>query len=171
MINSKSILAILALAAVVALGGCGGSDSGSSSQSDDVALAGSTGPPTKAEFIKRAEEICRKADRREYFQASAYREKHEKELNKLSPVAAEEKLIRHIVLPSVTRQAEEIEALGAPKGDERKVAAIIAAIEAGVRKAEKDPYSIEFEGPGEYPFTEVAYLTGKYGLGECANPA
>jgi hypothetical protein len=158
MLKSITIFVALALAAAALVAGCGGSDEATASK-----------PPTKAEFMKKAESVCAKAKATRFNEGAAYRKDHEKELNALEPIPAEEKIIRAIVLPSVTKQAEELKAIGAPKRQEKKIAAIVAAIEAGVKGAEKNPYAIELEVPAENPFKKADALIRTYGFQVCRN--
>lgn len=141
-----------------------------SSDADGEAAVAEAGPLTKAEFIKRADEICKKADDRQYFRAAGYREDHAKELSKLAPVPREEKMIRIFVLPAIETQIEEIEALGVPEGDEAKIERILTEMKKGVKVAEKDPYSVSYEVPSAYPFRKLSELAGEYGFSECTNP-
>jgi hypothetical protein len=160
----------LALACALFVVGCGGSDGESISQTDSTARTANAGPLTKAELIKRGDEICAKADQRIDFQAPGYREAHEKELSKLSPIAAEEKMIRIFLFPSIRRQVRELEALEPPVGEEKKIQAIITAIDVGMRKAVKEPYIVSQEVFGKYPFVEVEELAQAYGFEECDTP-
>lgn len=163
------IFPVAALVAALFVSGCGG-DSGDSGSAAGSTAAASTGPLTKAEFIKQADRICKKADDRVYYGASAYRETHAKELNKLEPIPREEKMIRVFVLPSIERQIAEIESLEAPKGDEQKIEAILAELKAGLKYGEKKPYSVSYEEPSEYPFAKLSELAREYGFNECSNP-
>jgi hypothetical protein len=78
-------------------------------------------------------------------------------------------VILAVELPSIVRQTREIEALGFPKGEEKKLRAIIDAIEAGLRQARKNPYSIELENPGEDPFLKADLMIREYGFIGCRN--
>ena len=86
-------------------------------------------------------------------------------------MTAEEKILRVIVLPSVTQQAKELAALVPPKGDEAKIKALVAAYESGRKKAEAHPYYLETGGPSKYPLREAAELARAYGFRECRIPA
>jgi len=152
-------LALAAMAVLVA--GCG--------SSDDSATATTPPPATKAAFMKQAEKICVKAKADRYSEAVAYRKKHEKELEAMEPIPAEEKIIRAVGLPSIAKQFEEIEAIGIPKGQEEKLEAIFAALKQGLKGAEKDPYAIELEVPSKNPFLKVDDLIRDYGFQECRN--
>ena len=76
MTKIRLTLPILALMVAVAAAGCGGGSDGGGTGS-----ASSGGPPSKALFIKRAEEICGKADKKQHDEAANYREEHFKELS------------------------------------------------------------------------------------------
>jgi hypothetical protein len=155
----------LALTFTALLPGCGGG------QDASISKATETGPLTKAEFIKRGDEICRKADTTQFNEASRYREKHGKELGKLPPIPAEEKVIVAIILPSIRRQMKELEALGTPKGEEKMVKSFFAGIEAGLKRAAKHPYHVEWEYPSQNPFLAVDEALANYGFAYCSNQA
>jgi hypothetical protein len=163
-------LAFIVLALFIA--GCGGGDDeATGSASDGTTSAESSGPPSKAEFTKQAEDLCYQAKRDRYFEARKYRRVHKEELEELSPIPSEEKIILAVELPSILKEAKELEALGAPKGDERKIEAIVTEIETGVEKAKKNPYSISLEVPSEYPFRKLNGLIRAYPLAACRNIA
>jgi hypothetical protein len=162
-------LKIIALPTAIALGfaifGCGGSD-----ETPTAASASSARPLTKAAFIKRADAICAAADKQIDFRAPIYREAHEEELGKLSPIAAEEKMIRVFLFPSIKKQVKDLEALDPPKGDEAKIQEIIVGIKEGMKKAEKKPYILSQEVRGKYPYTKVSELARAYGFKDCDEP-
>ena|ERR1051325_1385826 len=158
---------LLALPAAVALflAGCGGGQSSSS------ATAAQTGPLTKAEFIKKADEVCRKADVTQTNEGRRYRRVHAKELAKLAPIPREEKLIVAIILPSIRQQMRAMGALDAPKGEKEKIQSFVAGIEAGLKKAKKHPYSVEPEVPSQNPFLSVNEAMIRYGFAYCSDMA
>lgn len=166
------VLFLVALALVIT--GCGGgSDDETSSAGGDTSLAKSNNEvaPDKAEFVKQAEAICNKSNTERFNEAVKYRKKYAKELDTMSPIPREEKIISAVVLPSVQKEAEELGELVPPKGDEKKIAEIVSLVEKGVKEAEKDPYSISFEVPSEYPFREAGLKIRAYGINDCRNIA
>lgn len=166
---SKSFPIVVALVLVVALlgTGCGDSD-----ESEGTSASSATSQSlSKEEFIRQAETICRETDDRKGREALRYTVDHKKELAALSPVAAEEQILRAVVLPAIVEQARKIEALGAPEGEEAKVKELLAAVDLGMTKARKNPYAIELEVPSEYPFIKYANLARAYGFSECRNLA
>jgi hypothetical protein len=148
----KLLPALPALALIAVLGvGCGG---------------GGDATITKAELIKKGDAICEKTDTTQVEEFQSYGKKHEKEFKRLPGDRVERLLIVRIGLPSIRREGEEIEALGAPSGDEKEVEALTAAIENGLKAAEKNPPSVEV--PAENPFRKADKLAREYGFTACA---
>jgi hypothetical protein len=150
MPKSILVLAVLAPAAFMLVTGCGGGDA----------------TITKAELIKQGDAICEKADNMQYEESIAYEKNHAKSFSGLSGAAIQEKLMVAVGLPSFLTEAKELEALGSPKGDEEKVKAIIVGIEEAVKKADKDPKSVEASSS---PFNEPDNLAREYGFKACAS--
>jgi hypothetical protein len=76
-----------------------------------------------------------------------------------------EKVIK-LGLPQIQVEAEELDELGAPEGDEEQIDAIVAGIEDGLKKAEEDPISTNKSGAAN-PFAAVDKLTTDYGFKVC----
>jgi hypothetical protein len=140
------ILAFNALALLLA--GCGGG-------------GGSTATLSKAEFIKQADAICKKAQQAESKKLREYVREHP-EILTIQPEIKKDRLVLALASPLVQREAGRLGALPAPKGEEEKVAAIVAAIEEGVKKAEEDPLSTV---RGTY--LQASKLSTEYGLRQC----
>lgn len=164
-----SIFPILALAALALLiVGCGGGDEATGSANGGASSV--SGPPTKAEFIKQAEAICEKARKDRYAEVENYWRAHRSELEPLDPTAREEEVDRAITIPGVLKEAREVGALPMPTGDAKTIAAFVAGIEVGVKKARAHPYSISHEIGSVYPFTKANDLIRSYGITDCENP-
>jgi hypothetical protein len=150
---SKRALNLLALASafVVLIAGCGSSDATLS----------------KSEFIAKADAACKKADKTQAGEAAAYQRVHAKEFASLSEEERIEKLIDVVLLPSIKREAEGIEALPPPSDDEQKVQGIVKGIEKAIKEAEKDPGSVETSTGSGGPFHDVDKLAREYGFKEC----
>lgn len=150
-----SALAVLvALAAVVA--GCGGGDS--TTDSTTVVL-------TKTEFIKQGDAICKEATEKNQSEAEDFAKENDFELEKASKDQLEE-AIAEVLAPSLNKQAEEIDALGAPSGDEKQVEEIVVAVEDAAGEIEDDP-SLAFE---EKTLTKPNQLAKAYGFKVCGQP-
>ncbi|HEX5713101.1 MAG TPA: hypothetical protein VFX85_07290 [Solirubrobacterales bacterium] len=145
--------AVLALAAVGA--GCGSSDDSTETVEETVTL-------TKAEFIKQGDQICKQAEEDSESEAEEFAEENDFTLEKASEEQIEE-AIDEVLVPALDRQAEEIQALGAPEGDEEQVEAIIVALEDASATVADDP-SQAFEGE---PLKEATELAEDYGFKVC----
>jgi hypothetical protein len=157
-----------AIAVALILGGCGGTGSsdpsaGTVSKEGEVSSASSPSP-TKAEFIKRGDAICRKTDTIQKESLDAYTEQHPGEIKS---VADQEKIIIQVALPPIKTEIQELAALGAPKGDEAKIQEIISGLEDALQAAERAPLTLlGTEGEGE--FAKPDKLAESYGFVDCA---
>ncbi len=133
---NKAFLAVVAvlvaLAAIVA--GCGGGDD---TTDETVTL-------TKAEFIKQGDAICKKGNDQSEKEAEEFAEDNDFSLEKASKDQLEE-AVSEVLVPNLERQTEELDALGAPEGDEDEVEAIIVSLEDATGEIEDDP-GIVFQG-------------------------
>lgn len=161
MVKVSSAIFVAAAVGISASVGCGGGGGA-------TATSASQGPLTKAAFIKRGDAICEEIDKIIDTKAQRYRKKRAKTLNRLSPTAAEEKLVRVIVLPSIAREVDEIEALGIPRADEKKVKAIFDQVGTAIEEAREKPLAVEGEyGWEENPFTPLEEQLREYGFEPC----
>ncbi len=167
MLRRTVALSAVVLAVALFSVGCGGGGSTTSNPTTTTTVA-NKGPLTKAEFIKQADEICRKKDLEQDQDARIYRNQHSKQLAQLKPIPREEKVIRVVEFPSIAKQTEEIKGLEVPPGDEKQINALIVSMEVGLTKAKKNPYSIELE-VGKNPFEKADRLLRAYGFVDCRN--
>lgn len=138
------LLPVLAIVAISA--GCGGDDDpGESASADRSSPAGAAegaegapedaAPPEpittsslpKAQYLKRANTLCKREEEAREREARAFQESGEGSLDERT-----EKLLQDIYLPSVEDQLAALRELGAPRGDARQVEAIIAGFEEWV---------------------------------------
>jgi hypothetical protein len=150
MIKQIFLTSVLVLAAALFMAGCGGGDDKASTL-------------TKAEFLKQGDAICKKADKAQETEFAVYAKAHSKNLETKT---GREKLILVAGLRPVLAEAEELAALGVPSGDEKEVEAIVTGIKEAVKKAEKNPQSVE--ALSKNPFEEVDELSREYGFKICA---
>jgi len=146
----KAFLAIGLAIALVAITGCGGGDDGG-----EETL-------TKVEFIERGDEICSKAEERSEPEAEEFAEENGFDLEKATNGELEEAIVE-VLVPALNQQAEEIDALGAPEGDEEEIDAIVVALQDGAAEVEDDP-SLVFE---DEPLKEASQLARDYGFEAC----
>ncbi len=138
------LISVLAVAAIAA--GCGGDDSSSSL--------------TKAEFVAQSEDMCKQirkevqAELKPFIAANA----------KNSPKETEEKLLTAIVVPTLQKEVDEFEEIGAPEGEEEQFDAIVVGLEKVIQTGEED-----FAGwtAATDPFREVDQELKAFGLEVC----
>jgi hypothetical protein len=145
------VVAALAAALVVSMVGCG-SDS-------------STASVTKAEFIKKAEAACEKGEERIQKDFAAFVKKHENVKNPTKADYAE--LVDEVMTHNIDEEIDQIQAIGAPSGEEDRVNAIITAREESVKTAEGQPELVIKES--KKVFGKASSLAKAYGLQACAN--
>jgi hypothetical protein len=95
---------------------------------------------TKAEFIKQGDAICKKGNLASETEVEEFAKKNGFKLEEPSKDQAEE-VVTEVLVPNLQRQAEELDALGAPKGDEAEIDALIVSLEEATAEFEKDPSS------------------------------
>jgi hypothetical protein len=150
---------ILALALFASLSsGCGGGG--------EETLSKKEVPLSKGEFIKQADAICAQMDARVVARLKNFARTHpaiEQGPSAKGPTTA---FVTSIVLPEIQQQAEDIEALPAPAGDEEKIEEIVSEIEAGVEEtAQGDVTRIFTNDRGR--FQQVYKLGTAYGFKVC----
>jgi hypothetical protein len=141
--------------------GCGSSSGDSSSTAANTSEAKAP-PLTKAQFIKRGDAICAKADKEQSAKVAIFVKGH---LKAQSSKAAQNQMVLVAGLPPIQTEWEELAALSPPKHDEAKIEAIVNGIKAAAAKAEEKPESV-LEFPT--PFAQVDKLAGKYGFKVCS---
>lgn len=156
-IRNFSIL-IAAVAGLLLATGCG--DSGE--------INVETGSLTKAQFIKRADAICREAVIKVELATQAFVQSAK---SADSPQAAFKtgagKLISTSFVPAFEEEIDRVSSLGAPSGDEEEIAAILEAQQQGLDEAREDP--VEFLRRAS-PFTKAFRLGQSYGFATCGQP-
>jgi hypothetical protein len=146
LIRGLSIAALLA--ASLAAAGCG-------SSSDDDA-------PTKAQFIKQADAICKKAHDRfgKAFQQDfgSNPQPSQAQLNKFA---------ESTLAPGVQGEIDDIRDLESPSADQDQVDAILDAEQKGVDKIKANP-AILSPSVKEDPLSKGQHLAKDYGMKECS---
>lgn len=148
----KRLLSIsLILAAILLLfgmAGCGGSDSG------EAALS-------KKEFVKKAKDICIKAEDEQYKQGFTYVQEH--------PNVKQEDVVVPAALPPIEKELAKLKDLPAPEQDQSQLTAFYEALEKAITDTKADPGSAMVEKGN--PFNKANKLAEAYGLEGCAgNP-
>jgi len=152
-LNKASLAAVAALVALAAIAaGCG---SGGDTTDETVTL-------TKTEFIKQGDAICKQGNDESEKEAEEFAEDNDFKLEKASKEQLEE-AVSEVLVPNLEQQTEELDALGAPKGDEDEVEAIIASLEDATGEIEDDPGMV-FEGS---VLKKPSKLADDYGFKVC----
>jgi len=143
---------VVALAGLIF--GCGGDDS----------TTKETSTPTKPEFIQRGDAICKRSIKRVEIESEEFAEEHNFTLkndhlqkNQLEEVYAE------VLAPNLNQQADELDALGAPEGDEEQVEKIVVSLKDVAREIEEDPSRAIPDGVMDEPHE----LAADYGFDVC----
>jgi hypothetical protein len=153
--------ALVGIALVVTACGVSGDDSSSRASGD------SSGTPTKAEFIKRADQICEQVDDT---QKAALRSFFANHPNLAETQSVNEELVQVIGVPPLQAEARQWDALPVPAGDEEEIQAIMDGMKEAVEKAEDDPSVLANLKTGAGPFAVVGKLAREYGFKACALP-
>ncbi len=155
-----SIRGFFTLGAILATALLGGGCGGSSSQVDVQ-----TGALTKAEFIERANAVC-KAVRSNFTQdfANYYRD------HPLNKAPSEEEWLEGIIETAVQpnyeiKMVKEIGAIGVPGEEKEEVVAFLEALRQRIDELKEKPAELN---KTPYPFAKPAALAKKYGLDGCA---
>jgi hypothetical protein len=133
--NRLIALAALALAIVLAGAGCGGGSGDGDATAESVAA----GSLSKAEFIEKGDEICTKAGEQSQSEFADFVKENNITAKKGPSEAQFGEVGETILIPLLQQQLDELRALGAPKGDEAEIKALLEAIEASLEEVEKEP--------------------------------
>jgi hypothetical protein len=152
-------MALLAAVAAIALvAGCGGGD-------DSTDSTESTSSLTKAQFLKQGNAICEKGNDEVEEGVVDFLEENNLSGSKAPTKAQLTQAAEEILIPSVSKQLDELRDLGAPSGEEEEVDKILSAAEKALEEGEEDPASLAAESTG--PFVEVNKMATDYGLVRC----
>lgn len=152
---NKRFIALLAALAALALvvAGCGGG--GSSTES--------TSSLTKAEFVKQGNAICAKGSKEINEGFEKFVEENGLSKTKAPPKAVQEEAVETVLIPKISKEIEDIRALGPP---DEEAEAVLDAAEEALEKGEEDPIAfLKEESAG--PFAKANKLSREYGLTRC----
>jgi hypothetical protein len=121
--------------------GCGGrSDGGGTGGTGTTTLSGQSDSLTKAEFIKRGDEVCKKGGEEVGAEATAYAKQNGIDLTSTNlPQAQLSEIVENVVIPGIQRQVDGLRALSPPEGEEETTTAFIDGLQKGVEEGEGDP--------------------------------
>jgi hypothetical protein len=148
--SGAALLAML----LVPAAGCGGE---SERQSPEP-----SGPPTKAEFLERADEICLSYES----QIEAAGDELFARRRRPSPAEARD-FASEVAIPKLREEIEAIRALGVPEGDEQPIEAILAAAARGIEQIRRNPEVLIGAAPPA--LRKAGRLARRYGSRECGS--
>lgn len=151
---------IAAVAALLAVSGCG--DSTNSEGGGGTAIKVETGSLTKAQFIKRADAICRKGTDEAIRGYKAYLQRTEPSRAKARAEAPE--FVNTVLVPAFEKQIDQVSSLGAPSADKKEIAAVLEALKIGLGNAREDPWKYV---SSLNPFAKASRLGRAYGFDVC----
>jgi len=152
---TRGMMLAATLALVVVAAGCGSSKSKSTVTTPAL---------TKSEFLKKGNAICKKGNQ----QISQVAHKVFPNRKARPSRAQVTKFATGTIIPSVQSQVSGVKALGAPKGDEAKVNAIVTTAQAALDRAKKDPLVLTTSSKSD-PFAKANKLAKAYGLTVCGS--
>jgi len=158
--RGRGLLAVLAVACAIALVGvgCGG---GGSDESSEVTA---TTELSKATFAKKAEAICQENYERVKKDYEAFVKKNGGSENAFSDPERSEEYGQDVIIAQKKKTVEELEALGTPKGEEKKFGELLEAYEEGIQVGEEEP-SLVMTGQGVFPY--ATHIAEGMGLKSC----
>jgi ABC-type Fe3+-hydroxamate transport system substrate-binding protein len=149
------LLGAMAIVALVAFGGCGGSDDDDSTSASAPTVTVESSSLSKAAYAKQANEICNKG-------TAKVADLVQKTIVSGKGVAK----VEAVFLPVIDGWVTEIQAIGAPKGEEAKAEEFLTALQQDVEEAEANPAkSLEQLAK---TFKESGDLAREDGLDSCA---
>jgi hypothetical protein len=163
------MLLAVALAAGLLVAGCGDDDDAASAGQDSSGGTIESGTITKPAYIKEAKRICRgtvlRITSKVILPLRDLRELAEEGVS--SPSEREDleaELVETIGVPEMQAEVEQLEALGAPAGDEEEIEMILAAARELIEEFEEDPTT--FTGTAK-AYSKATGLAEQYGLTRC----
>jgi hypothetical protein len=128
--------------AVLALGvfgvGCGGGSDSGSSDSEPVAHV------SKAQFLKTAAAVCVSFSKERLAAGEASYNKKVRaaggKVNNQDLKVLAEEVLAEAIIPSLRKQQEELEAVGAPAADEEKIEKMLQSMEQGTDSIEEEGF-------------------------------
>ncbi|HEU5105106.1 MAG TPA: hypothetical protein VFU11_04645 [Solirubrobacterales bacterium] len=167
----------MVLGIVAAVGGlcvgCGGASGDSATGSLEGAAADGAAETSESAELSFPEEATKLCDElRQKYLAEApkvFARELQRSGGSIPPQQLEAKVIQRALASSLQEKVDQVRALGIPKGDEKQVEAILAAIEDVAEKAQTKPALFLFQQSNfKHPFFKARHMADEYGIGHCA---
>jgi hypothetical protein len=158
-------VALLALIAIVLVAtGCGGGGSSGGTTGGSSTESESNGAPSKAAFIKEADEVCGDAEDELTAEVKVFAKEKSIPIDGEKPTEAQQtELFQQVILPNIAKQGEELAALTPPEGDESTIEKLTSTLEKEVTEAEEEG------GLGEEALAGATKLARAYGFKTCGS--
>ncbi len=156
------LISVLAVAAIAV--GCGSDDSSdeaSGSSDGSGTTTTTTSSLSKAEFIKQADPVCKKANDEKYKKFQAFSEDQQ---TKKPPSEAE--LIETYVVPTLEKQITAMDELGTPEGDSGELEEFRTELDSVLAEAKDTPTGEEVTA---VPYEKLEKAANKYGFEYCGH--
>lgn len=155
--NTRGVFAAAATIGVLLLAaGCG------SSSNDEITVQ--TGSLSKAQFVEKADAICKAARAEFAAQYTRFVEQHRSETSKAQQDAALKELIESVLTPNFENEIKQISELGAPKDYAPEVASFLNALQKKLDEGQKNPAELTAT---PYPFKKAEDVATAAGMKVC----
>lgn len=151
-----SIFVVGAVLSVLGLAGCGNADT------ETGRLVGTL---DKAAFLKRADLICARADKRQLQLRGIYLKQHPEGEQSL---AGQIQVLEDVAFPPIRSELAELAEIGLPKEETTVAHSILRDYERALSQAEHDPRAVT---KGDWPFAEAEKKAKAFGFEACALPS
>jgi len=121
---------------------------------------------SKAEYVKQADQICAKTEKRQLALLNTLQEEQAKDGKANGGKGSEVEMVIAAGLPPVRKQLEELTALPSPEGGASQINSYLKALEDGVTAVEDNPSSLL--GLDTNPFAAAEAQAIKAGFKVCA---
>jgi hypothetical protein len=142
--------------------GCGDSGSSSPGSSKDAALP-------KVAFIKKGDAICRRLQNKQIEALQGYEDAHpevHKEL-KQDPSGTRARVVKVVAVAPIDAAVNELRSLNPPKGDQKKIEALLEAFEEAAETLEREPSAFFAVSKGSR-FASLHARAAAYGFKTCS---
>jgi hypothetical protein len=128
----------------------------------DEGESSSGAAPNKAAFIKEADKVCSKAELELSEEVLDFAKKNGIDIENEEEPSDDQKteIYEQIVLPNISRQADELSQLTPPKGDEGTIEELTSTLSDEAENA--DPSNLD-----ENTFEDASKMAQEYGLSTC----
>ena len=157
--------------ALLALSGCGGGDNNSGQNetaADGIDTAAATGSLSKTKLIERGDKICYQSLAGGEAAILEYEEQYNLNPQTVTVGGHAVRIARTILIPAYQGQIDDIRSLGAPKEDEKAVAAILRSMQQVVNDGREHPAAFVRSLVHGKPFAGATRLAKAYGFTLCA---